>query len=65
MEGFEPLDISTKNCRIEKKGHVLLVTLARPEAKNALSSAMLVGMYNAWRRLDSDKDSHFPRRCHG
>lgn len=56
MEGFEPLDISTKNCRIEKKGHVLLVTLARPEAKNALSSAMLVGMYNAWRRLDEDKD---------
>lgn len=56
MQGFEALDISTKNCRIEKKGHVLLVTLARPEAKNALSSAMLVGMYNAWRRLDSDKD---------
>lgn len=56
MEGFEALDISTKNCRVEKKGHVLLVTLARPEAKNALSSAMLVGMYNAWRRLDSDKE---------
>lgn len=56
MEGFEPLDISTKNCRVEKKGHVLLVTLARPEAKNALSSAMLVGMYNAWRRLDADKE---------
>ena len=56
MEGFEVLDISTKNCRIEKKGHVLLVTLARPEAKNALSSAMLVGMYRAWRRLDEDKD---------
>lgn len=56
MQGFEALDISTKNCRVEKKGHVLLVTLARPEAKNALSSAMLVGMYNAWRRLDDDKD---------
>jgi enoyl-CoA hydratase len=56
MEGFEALDISTKNCRIEKKGHVLLVTLARPEAKNALSSAMLVGMYRAWRRLDEDKE---------
>lgn len=56
MQGFEELDISTKNCRVEKKGHVLLVTLARPEAKNALSSAMLVGMYRAWRRLDEDKD---------
>ncbi len=56
MEGLEQLDISTKNCRIEKKGHVLLVTLARPEAKNALSSQMLLGMYEAWRRLDEDKD---------
>lgn len=56
MEGFEQLDISTKNCRVEKKGHVMLVTLARPEAKNALSSEMLLGMYNAWRRLDEDKE---------
>ena len=56
MEGFEELDISTKNCKVEKKGHVMLVTLNRPEAKNALSSAMLVGMYRAWRRLDEDKD---------
>lgn len=55
MEGFEALDISTKNCTIEKKGHVMLVTLNRPEAKNALSPAMLVGMYKAWRRLDEDK----------
>lgn len=54
MQGFEQLDISTKNCRIEQNGHVLLVTLARPEAKNALSSQMLLGMYNAWRRLDED-----------
>ncbi len=51
---MEVLDISTKNCTIEKDGHVLVVTLNRPEAKNALSSAMLVGMYQAWRRLDSD-----------
>lgn len=50
------LDISTKNCTIEKDGHVLIVTLNRPEAKNALSSQMLVGMYKAWRLLDSDPD---------
>jgi len=50
------LDISTKNCTIEKDGHVLIVTLNRPEAKNALSSQMLVGMYRAWRLLDSDPD---------
>ncbi|TNF32575.1 MAG: crotonase/enoyl-CoA hydratase family protein [Gammaproteobacteria bacterium] len=50
------MDISTKNCTIEKDGHVLIVTLNRPEAKNALSSQMILGMYNAWRRLDSDPE---------
>lgn len=50
------LDISTPNCTIEKQGHILVVTLNRPEAKNALSSEMLVGLYRAWRRLDEDKD---------
>jgi enoyl-CoA hydratase/carnithine racemase len=34
----------------------LIVTLNRPEAKNALSSGMLAGMYRAWRRLDDDAD---------
>ncbi len=52
----EALDISTPNCTIEKDGHVLIVTLNRPEAKNALSGQMLLGMYNAWRRLDDDKE---------
>ena len=52
----EELDITTKNCTIEKEGHTLIVTLNRPEAKNALSPAMLIGMYKAWRRLDEDGD---------
>lgn len=52
----EQLDISTKNCTVEKEGHTLIVTLNRPEAKNALSGAMLVGMYKAWRQLDEDDD---------
>ena len=52
----EALDITTKNCTIEKEGHVLIVTLNRPEAKNALSPAMLIGMYKAWRRLEEDDD---------
>jgi enoyl-CoA hydratase len=50
------LDISTQNCTIEKIGHVMVVTLNRPEAKNALNGPMLLGMYNAWRRLDADKE---------
>lgn len=48
------LDISTPNCTIEQDGHVLIVTLNRPEAKNALSSQMILGLYRAWRLLDSD-----------
>jgi enoyl-CoA hydratase len=52
----EQLDISTKNCTVEREGHILIVTLNRPEAKNALSPSMLVGMYKAWRLLDRDDD---------
>ncbi len=52
----EALDITTKNCTIEKEGHTLIVTLNRPEAKNALSPPMLIGMYRAWRRLEEDDD---------
>lgn len=50
------LDISTKNCIVEKEGKVLIVTLNRPEAKNAFSPEMLLGMYKAWRLLDEDDD---------
>ncbi len=50
------LDISTKNCIVEKEGHTLIVTLNRPEAKNAFSPEMLLGLYKAWRLLDSDDD---------
>jgi enoyl-CoA hydratase len=52
----EQLDITTKNCTIEKQGHALIVTLNRPEAKNALTPAMLIGMYRAWQRLEEDDD---------
>ena len=50
----EVLDISTDHCTIEKEDKTLVVTLNRPEAKNAFSPEMLLGMYNAWRRLDED-----------
>ncbi len=50
----EELAISTKNCIVERDGPVLIVTLNRPEAKNAFSPAMLVGLYKAWRLLDED-----------
>src|SRR3954463_9176710 len=40
----------------EQQGHVLVVTMNRPEAKNALSPEMLVGMADAWDRIDSDPE---------
>ena len=40
----------------ELVGHVLVVTMNRPQAKNALSPEMLVGMADAWDRVDSDND---------
>jgi enoyl-CoA hydratase len=38
----------------EQLGHVLVLTMNRPEAKNALSPEMLVGLADAWDRVDSD-----------
>jgi enoyl-CoA hydratase len=44
------------HCLVERHGHILVVTLNRPEAKNALSPGMLAGMYRAWRQLDEDPE---------
>jgi enoyl-CoA hydratase len=41
---------------VERDGHVLTVTLNRPEAKNAFSPSMLVGAYDAWKLLDEDPE---------
>jgi enoyl-CoA hydratase len=41
---------------VERVGHVVVVTMNRPEAKNALSPSMLVGMADAWEMIDNDKD---------
>jgi enoyl-CoA hydratase len=40
----------------ERRGHVLVVTMNRPEAKNALSSEMLARMYDAWVELSEDPE---------
>jgi enoyl-CoA hydratase len=49
----------------ELNGHVLVVTMNRPEAKNALSPEMLVGMADAWDRADSDTDVRAGVFCAG
>jgi enoyl-CoA hydratase len=41
---------------IERRGHVLIVTLNRPEARNALSAPMMALMRQAWDLTDSDPD---------
>jgi len=48
--------MNTDHCLVERDGHVLTITLNRPEAKNALSPGMLAGMYRAWRMLDEDSE---------
>jgi enoyl-CoA hydratase len=46
----------TENLTVERVGQTLVVTMNRPEAKNALSRAMLVGLVDAWTQTDEDDD---------
>jgi enoyl-CoA hydratase len=41
---------------VERDGHVVVVTMNRPERRNALSGEMLVRMNDAWDEIDSDPD---------
>ena len=41
---------------VEKQGHVLVVTLNRPEKRNAVNSEVMCRLYDAWRRLDEDDE---------
>ncbi|MGH3283440.1 MAG: crotonase/enoyl-CoA hydratase family protein [Streptosporangiaceae bacterium] len=41
---------------IERRGHVLIVTMNRPQARNALSAPMMELMRSAWDLTDSDSD---------
>jgi len=48
--------LNPEHCLVEREGHILTITLNRPEAKNALSAGMMAGMYRAWRMLDEDPE---------
>jgi enoyl-CoA hydratase len=41
---------------VEKEGHVVVVTLNRPEARNAFSPEMMARMADAWDLIDGDPD---------
>jgi enoyl-CoA hydratase len=54
VAAVDPQAISTEHLVFEVKGATAVVTMNRPEAKNALSAAMLVGMADAWEAIDQD-----------
>jgi enoyl-CoA hydratase len=44
----------TEHLTVWREGATLVLTLNRPKAKNALSLAMLVGLYDGWLQADAD-----------
>jgi enoyl-CoA hydratase len=52
----ELLPISTSHCRVERDGHVVVVTMDRAEARNALSTDMLVGLADAWAYISDEPE---------
>ncbi|MFI9382681.1 crotonase/enoyl-CoA hydratase family protein [Kutzneria sp. NPDC052558] len=44
----------SEHCLVDQRGAVLVVTMNRPEARNALSGPMMAIMREAWDRVDSD-----------
>ena len=48
--------MSEPHLLFERDGHVAIVTMNRPEARNALSGEMLVRMYDAWLEIDQNPD---------
>lgn len=41
---------------VEREGHVVTLTMNRPEARNAFSAEMLVRMADAWEAIDADDE---------
>jgi enoyl-CoA hydratase len=49
-------DAGPPHALIERRGHVLIVTMNRPAARNALSAPMMALMRTAWDQTDNDPD---------
>ncbi len=50
-DGSEP-----PHALLERRGHVLIVTMNRPQVRNALSGPMMALLLEAWDQVDSDPD---------
>ena len=56
-----PLRFTSKECPVpdaivERDGHVMTITMNRPERYNALTGAMLIRMYDAYEEASNDPD---------
>jgi enoyl-CoA hydratase len=49
-------DQTTKHCTVERDGHVVTLTMNRPEKKNALSGDMLAGLVMGYEYIDSEPE---------
>jgi len=52
----EILPMTTDHCTVERDGHVVILTMNRPEARNALSPDMLVGLADGYQYVDDHDD---------
>ena len=48
--------MSEPHLLVEREGHIVTVTMNRPEAKNAFSLEMMVRMADAWEMIDTDPE---------
>src|SRR3546814_3752695 len=55
-------DVCSSDLLVEQDGHKLVVTMNRPERRNALSSEMLRIMESAWDRVNEDPERSEERR---
>ena len=54
MTPTPPADGGAPHALIERRGHVLIVTMNRPQARNALTGPMMALMRQAWDQVDGD-----------
>jgi len=55
-EGRAPVEAIDPHLIVERVGHVLVLTMNRPQARNAFSPEMLVRMDEAWAEAEEDDD---------